>query len=1123
VAAKAGGGGGAGKLKAQKQPGGSSPAGDAAAKTDPGDGGSACGNYLLDATAPFGAVCTCGKSKTEHAEAAFQFGSSKAAAGAKANVTRAEARNDHRRSEVAADVPSKGDGTFPKRSIYTGAAKTAKGTMPHAPGKTMGGEQGWKGPPQPPPRRCAPPPRGRGKRIAALLALVGEQRAATAPALKSASRTDSAGEALGHALCKLREALRKPREGDKERLKKQVLEQGALERERDTARRALIDAMQAAQDSAGKVMGGLGAAYAAVQVALEDLRLEGGGEDEEDESKEPAAVRSLGGTVALLVQLAKAAGTLERCSAELPRLRKYEASPPNANALDKAARTLNRAKTRLRQARENYELDVADGDVDEAGLQKLRDGIGKANEGRRAADATLCGLRDAMLESIAHYPEVKQMIAQDVPDHLVHLWKPNQQLSDFDNQTILQVGRYRVHKVGHMVGAGDVPVRFSAVKEFECGKGQRKYFLREMDRLDELRGPNIMQIEALFMEGKSFFMQMPFCSGGNIDDFIKQQVSNGVMKSNRLRRLLRQSLDGIVHVHTKGVVHADLKPANILVDDDGNPRLTDFEMSRKAVRSFDLSRMGGGTQGFLAKELLCGDVEATMPSDMFAFGVTLDRCLSAARPLRAAGDLGASAGLDALADLVANLKEDDPSKRLTALQARQHSYFTTNAEEVDDLLLGEAVRKRKALEERQREVENLGLKLQGQAVENQRRFDAMENKHHAAIGAAKVESERNLQVLDRMSEQKLAAEKRKTHDAEEELKKSEQKLKAQKNILEAAQFKVDQTRFDAEKGAKDAMSKMEQQKITMREERRKAEDQLREQRRAAVLEGEQLKRALVAAGQYEWLDEHGAWNPYPPDLNAKIISAAAHSAVCSYDRGGQTYNITTRFPMFQKNVKYNTARHVRLTGGPASEKFMRETPTYWQPGTTPTGFDLVELDQSKPDMKAAFDDVVALVTREIALDILSVSVVQDPSKWIAYNLKKAQLGARLATGANERRVVHGGSELSIRNIARQGFIREYNSASVYGKGTYFARDMSYSASDRYSPPNANGEKFAFLARVLVGEPCIGSLGMVMPTAKRNGSLHDSMVDRLQNPSIFVLSSGADDHGYPDFMIKFKRK
>jgi poly [ADP-ribose] polymerase 10/14/15 len=296
---------------------------------------------------------------------------------------------------------------------------------------------------------------------------------------------------------------------------------------------------------------------------------------------------------------------------------------------------------------------------------------------------------------------------------------------------------------------------------------------------------------------------------------------------------------------------------------------------------------------------------------------------------------------------------------------------------------------------------------------------------------------------------------------------------------------------------------------------------------AKVRQNERREALRVrAAGRYEWLDEHGAWNPYPLEVNRKILTADKSAATCSFDRGDQSYNVTTRFPMFQTNVTCKTNQHVRFAGGPADEKYFRETPKYWRPGTTPTIVELVELDRLNPDMKAAWDDVVALVTRECALNVLSVSVLQAPARWMAYNMKKAHLEAKLAAsgGANEQRVFHGGAEASIRGISRQGFIREYNHASKYGKGTYFARDMSYSASDRYSPPNANGEKFAFLARVLVGEPCVGSSEMTMPSPKPDGSglLHDSMVNRLQDPSIFVLSSGSDEHAYPEFMVRFKR-
>jgi hypothetical protein len=124
---------------------------------------------------------------------------------------------------------------------------------------------------------------------------------------------------------------------------------------------------------------------------------------------------------------------------------------------------------------------------------------------------------------------------------------------------------------------------------------------------------------------------------------------------------------------------------------------------------------------------------------------------------------------------------------------------------------------------------------------------------------------------------------------------------------------------------------------------------------------------------------------------------------------------------------------------------------------------------------------------------------------------------------------------------------------VYGSGTYFARDARYSVD--YSPRNARGERCMFLARVLVGASCLGSRGVSQTEASSKhasaaagaggcggkagnagageagagkagvgagaGQLFDSMVDKLSNPSIYVLGAGTDDHAYPELLITFE--
>jgi poly [ADP-ribose] polymerase 10/14/15 len=183
-------------------------------------------------------------------------------------------------------------------------------------------------------------------------------------------------------------------------------------------------------------------------------------------------------------------------------------------------------------------------------------------------------------------------------------------------------------------------------------------------------------------------------------------------------------------------------------------------------------------------------------------------------------------------------------------------------------------------------------------------------------------------------------------------------------------------------------------------------------------------------------------------------------------------------------------------------------------------------------MKLAWDDVAKQVHLTVPnAQVVEVSVLQDPLRWKAYNMNKSNLSAKLAGGANERQLFHGTSEASTSTIAKQGFLREYNTNAAYGAGTYFARDASYSAGAHYSPPNASGEKFMFLGRVLVGEPCVGRSGMKQPdprpgsagSASSSGELCDSMVNCLSDSSIFILSAGSDEHTYAEFLVKFKVK
>lgn len=93
---------------------------------------------------------------------------------------------------------------------------------------------------------------------------------------------------------------------------------------------------------------------------------------------------------------------------------------------------------------------------------------------------------------------------------------------------------------------------------------------------------------------------------------------------------------------------------------------------------------------------------------------------------------------------------------------------------------------------------------------------------------------------------------------------------------------------------------------------------------------------------------------------------------------------------------------------------------------------------------------------------------------------------------------------------------------MYGNGVYFAAKASYSAKAKYSPPDSNGHKHMYLARVLVGDYTIGKQGYVVPPVKDLNDLtntYHTVVDDVSRPSIFVVFY--DWQCYPEYLITFQ--
>ncbi|MGI9157120.1 MAG: serine/threonine protein kinase [Marmoricola sp.] len=151
------------------------------------------------------------------------------------------------------------------------------------------------------------------------------------------------------------------------------------------------------------------------------------------------------------------------------------------------------------------------------------------------------------------------------------------------------------------------------------------------------------------------YLVMELVPGKPLSDLIQR---GRPMAPERVRDLVSQSAAGLAQAHALGIVHRDVKPANLLVTPDGQVKVTDFGIAR-AADGVALTSTGEviGTPHYLSPEQAEGR-PATPASDVYALGVVLFECLSGSRPF--AGDTPVTTALAHVRDPMPDLPPDIP-------------------------------------------------------------------------------------------------------------------------------------------------------------------------------------------------------------------------------------------------------------------------------------------------------------------------------------------------------------------------------------------------------------------------------------------------------------------------------
>jgi serine/threonine-protein kinase len=157
----------------------------------------------------------------------------------------------------------------------------------------------------------------------------------------------------------------------------------------------------------------------------------------------------------------------------------------------------------------------------------------------------------------------------------------------------------------------------------------RGRFMREALAAARLSGdPHIVTIYDVGEHDERPYLVMEYLSGGSLED----QLRDGPVPLGRALRWLEQAAQALDHAHAAGVVHRDVKPANLLLDRNDDVQVADFGIaSATGLDSLTMTGTVMGTAGYLSPEQAQGE-RATPASDRYGLGVLAFELLTGSRP-----------------------------------------------------------------------------------------------------------------------------------------------------------------------------------------------------------------------------------------------------------------------------------------------------------------------------------------------------------------------------------------------------------------------------------------------------------------------------------------------------------
>ena len=174
--------------------------------------------------------------------------------------------------------------------------------------------------------------------------------------------------------------------------------------------------------------------------------------------------------------------------------------------------------------------------------------------------------------------------------------------------------------------------------EYNAQHELQERFLNEGKRQAKLQHPNIVPAVDFFqVDGRSFLV-MPYVEGMNLEARLEER--DRPLAFVEIHSISKQVLSALGHAHSLGIVHRDVKPSNILIDQSGRALLMDFGIAKALAedRGVTLTNTFMGTPDYMSPEQVTRPKQVDARSDIYSFGCVLYAMLSGRPPFSEEGD-----------------------------------------------------------------------------------------------------------------------------------------------------------------------------------------------------------------------------------------------------------------------------------------------------------------------------------------------------------------------------------------------------------------------------------------------------------------------------------------------------